>query len=81
MMSMPEQGAKVATSLIDALKNSPGTLALIVINLIFIAVIYFGVKENRSEIQASQTAIIAQMSKQQESMHDLIETCLQRTQH
>lgn len=40
-MGISEQGGKVATSTIDALKSQPLALALIVVNVLFLAFVMF----------------------------------------
>lgn len=40
-MSMPQEAAKVASGIVDTLKNQPLALALIVINVLFIAFVGF----------------------------------------
>lgn len=47
-MSLPEQGAKLATSAIDALKSQPIMLAVLIFNVIIFAAILYAVQSNRS---------------------------------
>ena len=44
-----EEGGKLATGVIEALKNQPVMLVLILMNLIFLGAIYFGVQSQRSQ--------------------------------
>lgn len=45
--SAVEEGGKVASSLIETMKGQPITLAMVVFNIIFVFVVYFGLKSQR----------------------------------
>lgn len=47
-MSLPEQGAKVAVSVIDALKAQPMMLVLILFNAVIFGAIVYAVQSQRS---------------------------------
>lgn len=46
-MSLPQEGAKVATSIIDALRSQPLVLAVIVLNVVIFGAIVFAVRDQR----------------------------------
>jgi preprotein translocase subunit YajC len=62
MMSLPEQGAKVATSVVDAMKSQPMMLAVIVLNAIIITLIYFAITSNRQSQHEIMGKLIEQMA-------------------
>jgi hypothetical protein len=79
---LPEEGAKVATGLIDALKQSPMTLAMVVFNLVFIVIVYYGINQARSasnemflEIRNTDSKLIAQLTEQQTKTAELLYRC------
>lgn len=47
-MSLPQEGAKVATSVVDALKSQPMVLAVIVLNIVIFGAIVFAVRDQRA---------------------------------
>ena len=47
MAGPAEEGAKVAVSVVDAMKSQPMTLALIIINLIFLGAVGWGTMKAR----------------------------------
>lgn len=57
-MTIPEQAGKVASSTVDALKGSPGLLALIVLQLITLGVLYFVNDRQNERRQQRELAII-----------------------
>lgn len=57
-MSIPEIGGQVATSAIDALKNSPGLLVLILLQAATLAMIYFSVQSNQMRMQERELRLI-----------------------
>lgn len=63
-MSLPEQGAKVATGVVDAMRGQPMLLAVIVLNVVIFAAVVWGVTEQRKD--------------QQELTKMVLEHCLQR---
>jgi hypothetical protein len=61
-----EETGKVATGIVDAMKNQPMVLALIVLNAIIIAGIYFAVADQRRSQQEIFKLLIANADKAQE---------------
>ena len=52
MMAGPvEEGAKTARSLIESMRESPVTLALVVFNVVFLGLMYFSLDEERRSRQ------------------------------
>jgi cbb3-type cytochrome oxidase subunit 3 len=58
--TIPEETAQTARSLIDAFKANPGMLALVVFNLIFIAVVFYVSQENRTANSKLVTLLLEQ---------------------
>lgn len=57
-MSLPEQGAKVASNVIEALRAQPLMLAVIVLNMIIFLAIAYSVREQRkNEHEIIQTLL------------------------
>jgi len=63
-----EEGAKVATGVVEALKNQPISLALIVMNVIFVGAIAYASHELNIRTTARYAA-------QDELIHKLIDQC------
>lgn len=61
-----EETGKVATGIVDAMKNQPMVLALIVLNAIIIFGIYFAVADQRKHQQEIFKLLIANADKAQE---------------
>jgi hypothetical protein len=71
-MNVVEEGAKVATSVVESLRSEPISLALIVMNVIFVAAVGYGAHEINVRTTAqydAQTALI----------HKLIDQCSKAT--
>jgi len=64
-----EEAGKVANSLITNLHDSPLTLALVVFNLAFIAVIYFSVRDQRSRDAKFQEELFNQQKSTMEMLY------------
>lgn len=56
-MSLPEHGAKVATSTIDALRSSPGLLVLVLLQIATLGVLFF-VNDRQNERRAAREMAI-----------------------
>jgi len=56
-VTVPEQAGKVATSAIDALRQSPGMLALIMLQVITLGILYF-VNDRQNERRAAREMMI-----------------------
>jgi hypothetical protein len=65
-MSLPEQGAKVATSVVDAMKSQPLMLAVIVLNVVIIGLVYLAITANRQQQHIIMEKLVEQNSKAQE---------------
>lgn len=71
-MSLPEQGARVATSAIDALKAQPLMLAVLLLNLLIFLVIFYAVQTNRT----AQHEIMKVMLEQNAKAIELLSRCV-----
>lgn len=69
-----EETGKVASTLITNLKDSPLTLALVLFNLVFVAVIYFSTLDLRDHQEKLTNRLIEQLDKNQ----TLISQCIQQ---
>jgi preprotein translocase subunit YajC len=65
-MGPSEEVGKVAVGIIEALKNQPAVLALIVLNVLFICFVYFGMREQRAEAGLQTRTLLAHIDKGQE---------------
>lgn len=65
-MSLPQEGAKVATSIVDAMRAQPLMLAVIVLNAIIITLVYFAITSNRDHQHEIMKALVEQSTKSQE---------------
>ena len=66
-----EEIGKIATSIVESLKGSPGVIALVVFNMFFLALIYFNTRDERQSVEKLQTALLAQQAK----MTDMLVGC------
>jgi hypothetical protein len=67
-----EETGKVATGIVDAMKNQPMVLALIVLNAIIIAGIYFAVTDQRKH----QQEIVKMLINTTDKAQDLLAKCI-----
>jgi hypothetical protein len=58
-----EEGAKVATGVVDALKGNPVILAVIVLNLVILGMVAWATKEARESFQKTITLMIEKQDK------------------
>lgn len=65
-MSLPQEGAKVATSIVDALKAQPLVLAVIVLNVIIFGAIVFAVRDQRDHEHTIMKTILEKCLKSAE---------------
>lgn len=65
MTGPAEEGAKVATSLVANLKDQPITLALILFNLCFVAVVYFSSLDMRNHQEKMMDQLLDMNNKTQ----------------
>jgi membrane-anchored glycerophosphoryl diester phosphodiesterase (GDPDase) len=47
-MTLPDNVGKVANNTIDALRHHPVMILMIVLNMMFLALIYFGVRDTKA---------------------------------
>ena len=71
-MSLPEQGARVATSAIDALRNQPILLAVLVLNVIMFVAIAYAVVSNRT----AQHEVMKTLLEQNAKATELLSRCI-----
>lgn len=57
-MSIPGEVGKVATSTIDAMRSQPGLLAVIIMQVVTMAILYFIVDANNERRQAREMALM-----------------------
>lgn len=65
-----EETGKTAVAIVESLKQSPAVLALIVLNVIFIAFVYFGASETRASFDKALSTLIAQQAKISEMLYN-----------
>jgi len=63
-----EHSAKIATSVVEALKSQPLALAMVVFNLIFVLVVYLAIKEERAGTRQVITMLLEQRQQTIEMM-------------
>lgn len=72
-MSLPEQGAKVATGIIDALKSQPALLLLVIFNALVLVIVFYGVQATRT----AQNELIRQIvTTNDKFQNDMVTTLL-----
>jgi|RhiMethySRZTD1v2_1073278.scaffolds.fasta_scaffold01263_23 hypothetical protein len=57
-MTLPEQAGKVATTTIEAMKNSPGLLAVILLQLGTLGLLYFVTEANNQRRQERELMML-----------------------
>jgi hypothetical protein len=62
-MGAVEEGGKVATGVVDALKGNPVILAVIVLNLVILGMVAWATKEARESFQKTITLMIEKQDK------------------
>jgi hypothetical protein len=65
-----EEGGKVATALVEALKASPVTLALVVFNVVFMIVVYMGTRQLHATEEKMQNVMMAQITKMADQLYN-----------
>jgi hypothetical protein len=63
-----EEGAKVATAVVEAVKNQPMTLAMILFNLLFVLLVFLGSKDFRGNQLKLMSMMIELTGKSQEML-------------
>lgn len=64
-----EEGAKVATSIVEAMKSQPTVLALIVINLLFLVAVGWGTLKARETFISTIDKLIEKQDKTAEMLY------------
>lgn len=67
-----EETGKVATAVIESLKTSPAMLAILIFNILLLALVYFGGREIRS----ANAGIISTLLADQKAMVEMISKCV-----
>lgn len=70
--SVPEETSKVATSLIQNLKDQPITLALVLFNMVFVAAVYFG----GIDVREHQDKILGLLVEQNTKAQEMLARCI-----
>jgi hypothetical protein len=65
-----EEGGKTVRKLIGNLHESPLTLALVLFNLIFVLVIFLGVRDNRARQETFQNKLFEQQNRSMEMLYN-----------
>jgi len=60
-----EEGGKIAVSVIDSMKSQPMLLAMVIFNVIFVAAVFWGVKDHRAQTAELIKIMLAQSDKAQ----------------
>lgn len=63
-----EEIGKVVVSIVDSLRSQPLILALILLNVMFITMVFFSVKDNREKYHEMLKVLMEQSSKAQEML-------------
>ena len=69
-----EEAGKTARGLIDSLKDSPMTLAMVAFNLVFVVVIFLIIKQNHDSDEKFQTALFAQQAEVMKMLYNCTPT-------
>jgi len=67
-----EEGGKVASDVVGALRQQPVILAMVIFNAAFIAAVYFGIHEQRQIQNEQMKAFINLIEKQSASLAECI---------
>jgi hypothetical protein len=67
---LTEEGGKVASTLIENLKTSPVTLALVIFNMLFVVVVYFGMRDQRNREETFQTKLFLQQTETMKMLYN-----------
>jgi hypothetical protein len=73
-MGAVEEGGKVAVSVVDAMKSQPMTLALIVINLVFLAAVGWGTMKAREGFLDTIKVLIEKQDKTAQMLYNCTPT-------
>jgi hypothetical protein len=72
MVGPVEEGAKVATSIVETMKSQPMTLALVIFNLLFAILVFLGSKDFR----ANQLELMKMMIEMTGQSQQLLAKCI-----
>lgn len=72
MVGPVEEASKVATSVVDTMKNQPMTLALVIFNLLFAILVFLGSKDFR----ANQLKLMSMMIEMTGQSQQLLAKCI-----
>jgi hypothetical protein len=64
-----EESGKTVRKLIDNMHDSPLTLALVLFNIIFLAIVYYSVQQNRDRQESFQTKLFDQQNKTMDMLY------------
>jgi hypothetical protein len=65
-----EEGGRTVRKLIDNLHDSPLTLALVLFNIIFLAIVYYSVQQQRDRWELFQNKLFEQQNKAMEMLYN-----------
>ena len=65
-----EESGKTVRKLIDNMHDSPLTLALVLFNIIFLAIVYYSVQQNRDRWESFQNKMFEQQNKTMEMLYN-----------
>ena len=71
-MSIIQEGGKVASGVVDAMKSQPLVLALIIFNVVFLVLIYLGLNNQRNQ----QHDLMKMMLSNQQNVNELLAKCI-----
>ena len=72
MTGPSEEAGQTARSLVTALSGQPMTLALVVFNICFIAVVYLSVRDQRARAEDFQKQLFEQQTKTMEMLYHCV---------
>jgi hypothetical protein len=67
-----EETGKVATAIVESLKNSPLTLAMVVFNIIFVIVVYMGTRQLHAAEEKMQNVMMTQIGKMADQLYNCV---------
>jgi hypothetical protein len=71
MMSLPAEGARVATGFIEAFKTQPLSLALVAMNLALLAILYYALSVSVATRQREFDAMMGNQKEMREAQRDI----------
>jgi hypothetical protein len=70
-LSIPEQAARVASGVVDSLKQQPLSLALVIMNLALLAILYYALSVSVATRQREFDAIMSNQKEMREASRDI----------